>query len=274
MNYKMVAIDMDGTLLTPELKISGKTIEAVRKVIDSGVIVTLSTGRMYPAALPFALELQLDVPLITCNGALIKCSRTGKEYHKKALSREHCMEILEYSISSDLNISLYKDDDIYTNGPYNLYIHEEIDKTEPLIVNDLKSVVDDSIIKIMVSSKNKSALEYHSNTISKSYKDILNIYFSLPWFVEVVHKEANKKHALEYLSRHFNIKKEEIIAIGDNFNDMEMMQYAGLGVAMGNAPDYLKEAADYVTRSNDEDGVRHVLEKFILGAGESQNFEA
>ncbi len=268
MQYKMVAIDMDGTLLTPELRISRETIETVRKVIDLGVIVTLSTGRMYPAALPFALELQLDVPLITCNGALIKCSRTGREYHKKALSTEHCMEILEYCISSDLNLSLYKDDEIYTSGAYNLPIHEEIDKSEPRVIDDLKSAVDDSIIKIMISSRNKSALEYHSETIYKTYKDMLNIYFSLPWFTEVVHKEANKSHALEYLSRHYGIKKEEVIAIGDNFNDIDMMQYAGLGVAMGNAPDYLKEAADYVTLSNDEDGVRHVLERFILNSAD------
>lgn len=268
MQYKMVAVDMDGTLLTPELRISKETIETVRKVIEREVIVTLSTGRMYPAALPFALELQLDVPLITCNGALIKCARTGKEYHKKALSREHCMEILNYCISSDLEISLYKDDDIYTSGTYNLHIHEEIDNTEPRIIKDLRSAVDDSVIKIMFSSKNKSALEYHSETIYQSYKDKLNIYFSLPWFTEVVHKDSNKRHALEYLSRHFGIKKEEVIAIGDNFNDMDMMQYAGLGVAMGNAPQYLKESADYVTLSNDEDGVRHVLEKFILNASD------
>jgi len=266
MKYKLVAIDMDGTLLTPELRISRETIDTVRKVIDMGVIVTLSTGRMYPAALPFALELQLDVPLITCNGALIKCVRTGREYHKKALSREHCTEILEYCISSDLELSLYKDDEIYTSGSYNLHIHEEIDKAEPIVVDDIRSAVDDSVIKIMMSSKNKSALEYHSETVYQSYKDKLNIYFSLPWFTEVVHKEANKRHALEYLSGHFGIKQEEVIAIGDNFNDMDMMQYAGLGVAMGNAPEYLKESADYVTRSNDEDGVRHVLEKFILDA--------
>ena len=81
-----------------------------------------------------------------------------------------------------------------------------------------------------------------------------------------MHKEANKSHALEFLSTHFSIKKEEVIAIGDNFNDMDMIQYAGLGVAMGNAPEYLKKSADYVTRSNDEDGVRHVLERFILDA--------
>lgn len=266
MQYKMVAVDMDGTLLTPELKISGETIDTVRKVIDRGVIVTLSTGRMYPAALPFALELQLDVPLITCNGALIKCARTGREYHKRALSREHCMEILDYCIASDLEVSLYKDDDIYTRGTYNLHIHEEIDKAEPKVLADIKAAVDDSVIKVMLSSRNSSALEYHSDTVYKTYKDSLNIYFSLPWFTEVVHKEANKRHALEFLAGHFGIKQEEVIAIGDNFNDMDMMQYAGLGVAMGNAPGYLKESADYVTSSNDEDGVRHVLEKFILNA--------
>ena len=264
MQYKMIAIDMDGTLLTPELKISRETIDTVRKVIDQGVIVTLSTGRMYTAALPFALELQLDVPLITCNGALIKCARTGREYNKKTISKEHCMEMLEYCISSDLHTSLYKDDEIYTSASYNLHIHEKIDKSEPKVIDDIKSAVDDNIIKIMMSSKNKSALEYHSETIYKSYKDILNVYFSLPWFTEAVHKEANKRHALQYLSKHFGIKKEEVIAIGDNFNDMDMIQYAGLGVAMGNSPEYLKKSADYVTLSNDEDGVRHVLEKFIL----------
>lgn len=82
--------------------------------------------------------------------------------------------------------------------------------------------------------------------------------------VEIVNKEANKSNALQSLALKFNLKREEIIAIGDNFNDMDMIEYAGLGVAMGNSPDYLKDVADFVTHSNDEDGVRRVLEKFIL----------
>ena len=121
-----------------------------------------------------------------------------------------------------------------------------------------------AVIKIMFNSSDKYDLELHTRKLYELYKDELNFYFSLPHFVEIVHKKANKRNALENIALKFNVKREEIIAIGDNFNDMDMIEYAGLGVAMANAPDYLKKAADFVTNSNDEDGVRHVLEKFIL----------
>ena len=116
----------------------------------------------------------------------------------------------------------------------------------------------------MFNSSDKYSLEYHARKLHELYEEKLNFYFSLPYFVEIVNKEASKGNALESLALKFNIKREEIIAIGDNFNDMDMIEYAGLGVAMGNAPGYLKDVAQFVTHSNDEDGVRHVLEKFIL----------
>lgn len=264
MNYKLIAIDMDGTLLTPELDISKKTIDIVRKVIEKQVIITLSTGRMYLAAIPFANMLQLDVPLITCNGALIKGSKTGKEYYKNVISNNHCQEIIQYCKNAKLAVSIYKDDDILIEDSTNLHIHEFMDKAKPQIVDDVNYTLDNSIIKILVSSRDNYNLEKHIRNLYENYKDKLTFYFSLPHFVEIVHKEANKRNALEFLANKFNIKKEEIIAIGDNFNDMDMIQYAGLGVAMGNAPQYLKEIANFVTSSNDEDGVRCVLEKFVL----------
>ena len=264
MNYKLIAIDMDGTLLTPNLEISKKTIETTRKVIDKNVIITLSTGRMYLAALPFANTLQLDVPLITCNGALIKCAKTGKEYYKKSVPATYCKEIIKYCHEKQLSISIYKDAKILIEDNTNLHIHEYMDKAKPQIVDAIKSFLDDSVIKILISSEDKFDLDYHTRKLYEIYKDKLTFYFSLPHFIEIVHKDANKKNALEFLANKFDIKKEEIISIGDNFNDMDMIQYAGLGVAMGNAPDYLKEAADFVTHSNDEDGVNYVLEKFVL----------
>lgn len=265
MDYKLIAIDMDGTLLTPELEISKETIQVVRKVIDKNVIVTLSTGRMYPAALPFANMLQLDVPLITCNGSLIKCAKTGKEYYKKAIEPEYCKEIIEYCVNNRLSLSVYKDDDIFIEkDSINLPIHDHMDKAEPIVVENMNDLIDHSIIKILFNSEDKFDLEYHTKILNELYKDKVNFYFSLPYFVEVVNKDANKRNALESLANKFNIKREEIIAIGDNYNDMDMIQYAGLGVAMDNAPDYLKDIADYVTLSNDEDGVRYVLENFVL----------
>jgi len=265
MEYKLVAVDMDGTLLTPQLEISKESIETINRVIEKGVIFTLSTGRMYLAAMPFASMLNLDVPIITCNGALIKCSKTGKIYDIKIIDKEYSSEIIRYCEAAGLSVSIYREDDIYIKkNSENSDIHIQLDHAKPQIVNDFDSLLDGSIIKIMFNSSNKYNLEQHTRKLHELYKDKLNFYFSLPYFVEIVHKEANKRNALHNLALKFNVKREEIIAIGDNFNDMDMIEYAGLGVAMGNAPDYLKQAADFVTHSNDEDGVRHILEKFIL----------
>jgi Cof subfamily protein (haloacid dehalogenase superfamily) len=265
MEYKLVAVDMDGTLLTPQLEISKETIETINKVIEKGVIFTISTGRMYLAALPFANMLNLDVPIITCNGALTKCSKTGKVYDEKIIDKQHSKEIIRYCEEAGLSVSIYSEDDIYIKkSSENLDIHLQLDHAKPQIINDFDSLLNGSIIKIMFNSNDKYNLEKHTQKLHELYKEKLNFYFSLPYFVEIVHKEANKRNALENLALKFNIKREEIIAIGDNFNDMDMIEYAGLGVAMGNAPDYLKEVAQFVTHSNDEDGVRHVLERFIL----------
>lgn len=267
MKYKLVAIDMDGTLLTPELDISRDTVETVRKVIEKGVVITLSTGRMYPAALPFANMLQLDVPIITCNGALTKCSITGKIYDMKKIDSKYSLEILNYCAEEGLSVSIYDDDEIFIDKQSeNMEIHEQIDAAEPKIVDDLKEVVNGSVIKIMFNSRDKYKLDYHSRKLYEMYKGKLNFYFSLPYFVEIVNADANKSNALKSLSQSMNIRQEEIIAIGDNFNDLDMIKYAGLGVAMGNAPQYMKDEANFVTRSNDDDGVRYVLEKFVLEA--------
>ncbi|MBZ9686644.1 Cof-type HAD-IIB family hydrolase [Clostridium estertheticum] len=265
MEYKLVAVDMDGTLLTPQLEISEETVETINRVIEKSVIFTLSTGRMYLAAIPFANMLNLDVPIITCNGALTKCSRTGKVYDIKKIDKKLSSKVIKYCEEAGISVSIYMEDDIYIQkNSENLDIHMQIDLAKPQIVVDFDSLLDGSIIKIMFNSSDKYKLEQHTRKLYELYKEQLNFYFSLPHFVEIVHKEANKRNALENLARKFNIKREEIIAMGDNFNDKDMIEYAGLGVAMGNAPDYLKEVAEFVTHSNDEDGVRHVLEKFIL----------
>lgn len=265
MQYRLVAIDMDGTLLTPELDISRETVDAVRQAIDKQVMIILSTGRMYPAAMPFARQLQLDVPIITCNGALTKCSRTGKVYDVKTIPEEYCHEIIHYCSNAGLSLSVYKDDEIFIEkNSENISIHEGMDRSEPQEVDDLSTVVGGQVIKLLFDGRDKRSLEYHAQRLYEEYEGKLNFYFSLPYFVEIVNKHANKRKALEFLSAKYKIKREEIIAIGDNYNDMDMIQYAGLGVAMGNSPDYLKEAADFVTHSNDEDGVRHVLERFVL----------
>jgi Cof subfamily protein (haloacid dehalogenase superfamily) len=265
MDYKLVAVDMDGTLLTPGLEISKETVETVREVIKKGVIFTLSTGRMYLAALPFAKMLELDVPIITCNGALTKCSRTGDIYDMKLIPQEYLSEIINFCSNAGLSVSIYSDDDIFVQkGSRNMHIHKQLDHAAPRVVDSFHTLLGSPVIKIMYSGSDPYTLEQQSRRLYEMYRDKVTFYFSLPYFVEIVNKDANKRNALENVAEKFNIKREEIIAVGDNFNDMDMIMYAGLGVAMGNSPQYLKDAADFVTRSNDEDGVRYVLEKFIL----------
>lgn len=264
MNYKLVAIDMDGTLLTPNLEISKPTIEVTRRAIDKGVMIILSTGRMHLAALPFANTLQLDVPMITCNGALIKCAKTNEEYYKKIVPQKYVEEVIQYCVKNTLSVSIYHNDEILILDDQNIYIHKHFDKATPEYVDNIDEIYEKPIIKLLIGCNNKNLLKYHTHLLYEKYKDRLMFYFSLPHFVEIVSIEANKKNALEFLVDKFDINKEEVIAIGDNFNDMEMIKYAGLGVAMGNAPDYLKEVANYVTHSNDEDGVKYILERFIL----------
>jgi len=265
MDYKLVAVNMDGTLLTPDLEISKETVEIVRKVIEKGVIFTLSTGRMYLAAMPFAKLLDLDVPIITCNGALTKCSRTGNIYDMKLIPEQYLSEIIDYCCDAGLSPSIYSDDDIFIQkGSRNMHLHEQLDHATPRVMDDFRTLLNSPVIKIMYSSNDPYILEQQTHKLFEMYKDKVTFYFSLPYFVEIVNKDANKRNALENIASKFNVKREEIIAVGDNFNDMDMIMYAGLGVAMGNSPQYLKDAADFVSRSNDEDGVRYVLEKFIL----------
>ena len=132
MEYKLVAVDMDGTLLTPQLEISKETVETINRVIEKGVIFTLSTGRMYLAAMPFANMLNLDVPIITCNGALIKCYKTGKVYDISKIDKEHSSEIIRYCEEVGLSVSIYSEDDIYIKKKSeNIDIHLQLDHAKP-----------------------------------------------------------------------------------------------------------------------------------------------
>lgn len=262
MTYKLVAIDLDGTLLDPYLKISQRSLGVIQEAIEKGVIITLSTGRMFAAALPFARELQLDVPIITCNGAAVICAQTQKIYHEKSLPYEVILDVINMARELKMELSLYTVHDIYVEDiTNNTHIHEQIDNAEVKKADLTEIAREKSIIKILFSS---SELYKHAEEVYQQFKRDCTFYFSLPWFVEIVGKGVDKADALKEVANKFHVHPEEIIAIGDNFNDLPMIKYAGLGVAMGNAPKDLKELANYVTRAHDDDGVAHVIENFII----------
>lgn len=262
MGYKMIALDLDGTLLNPYLQISERNLKILKQAVNNGTLVTLSTGRMFAAALPFAELLELDVPIITCNGAAIVCAKSRKVSYERILSPELVLSILNRAAELELEISLYSADDIYVeNIKHNARFHAEIDNATVKQAKLQDIARESRVIKILFSSEN---LYEHAEDVYRRFEHDCTFYFSLPWFVEIVAPGVDKGDALQKLSGQFGIDRKEIIAIGDNFNDLPMIQYAGMGVAMGNAPEDLKMMADYVTRSHNDDGVAHVIEKFVL----------
>jgi Cof subfamily protein (haloacid dehalogenase superfamily) len=196
---------------------------------------------------------------------MIKCSKTGNIYYERNIDKDISRSIISELQCSGMAVSIYVDDDIYTaKNSRNIRLHRQIDNaSNPDEVEDLLSLYSKPIIKILFAGS-PNRLETTAEHLYHKYNESVNFYFSIPYFVEIVDKRSNKALALKFLSEHFNIDREDIIAIGDNYNDLDMIRYAGLGVAMGNAPDYLKNAANYVTHSNNSDGVAHVLQKFIL----------
>ncbi|MBP1157227.1 MULTISPECIES: Cof-type HAD-IIB family hydrolase [unclassified Paenibacillus] len=262
--YKMLAIDIDDTLINDEKQITEGTRQALAAAMSQGVIVTLATGRMYASAKQLAGQLALNVPLITYQGSLVKNAIDGQVLYKRTVPVDAARTIFEFCGSHGLHLQTYVDDVLYvkennekaeayaalSNIPYSVYPDFEklisMPSTKLLIIDD-PEVLD------------RVALQLRELLGGK-----VHITKSKPHFLEIVHAEGTKGHALSHVAEHFGLELSQIIAIGDSWNDREMLEAAGLGVAMGNAVDALKEIADYVTLSNNDDGIKHVVEKFIL----------
>ena len=268
MAIKLVALDLDDTLLAPNLRISQESIRSIQKVRQQKVRITISTGRMFLSALPYAMQLGIDVPLITYQGALVKNSLSGEVLYYKPVPGELAYEIMNIFKDCGVHYHSYFDDRLVMET-----LSEEgkayslLAGVEATVVNDLaESLETNDAMKIMAISRDEEKLLAMERHLKSSYADKLHITRSKPHFLEVMHPEADKSKALEVIARHYKIDREEVMAIGDSYNDMEMIKWAGVGVAMGNAVQALQDRADFVTASNIEEGVAEALHRFILDA--------
>jgi len=262
--YKLVAVDMDGTLLNEKLEISARTKKAIVKAKEQQVQVTLATGRMYKSVLPFAQELELEIPLITYNGALVKDSATGEVYYHEPVPLPHAKEIIRLVKKKKVNLNLYVDDTLYVkelNEWTQAYM--SIAKVEAIPVGDLEAFLEDDPTKMLLIGEPEE-LARITREIRERLEDKVEITKSKPYFLEIISWQVTKGQALKALADKFRIKREEVVAFGDSYNDLSMLEYAGLGVAMGNAPQEIKEKADLLTLSNEEEGVADVLERIVL----------
>ena len=262
-NFKMIAIDIDGTLLNNDKKILFETKQDIIKAYDKGIIICICTGRAYPAAKRYVDELGLDIPLILYNGSRILMNNGAEIIFNKTIDKEVSNGVFDIINMNDGTCCFWKEDTLYfnKNNEYTVY-YENLTGIKPTIINDYDETLFDNINKFIWFDTPQN-LEFIKNNILNNVVGI-DCFKSQSHILEIVPKDVNKGEAIKILSSYYNIDISGVIAIGDDENDVSMIIAAGLGVAMGNAKVCVKEVADYITLSNEENGVGKVINEFIL----------
>ncbi|QGQ96319.1 HAD family phosphatase [Paenibacillus psychroresistens] len=262
--YKMIAIDVDDTLLNDEMQISEGTKLAIAAARDQGVLVTLATGRMFASAQKIAKQLGFNVPIITYQGSLVKNLFDEEVLYERSVPAEAVQFLYDYAERNDLHIQVYHEDKLYVKvDNQKIKEYAAMSNIPYIVAEDFNFFLDKPLTK-MLYIDDPAKLDEIAIDLQKQIGSIVHITKSKANFLEFLHPEGTKGHAVKSLAAHYGYDISEVIAIGDSWNDHEMLEVAGLGVAMDNAIDALKQIADFVTLSNNDDGVKHVIDKFIL----------
>ncbi len=270
MKYKMLALDLDETLLNKNLSISHRNIKAIKESIKHGILVILATGRMFRSAHPYALQINtnIDFPIVVYHGAVIKTVKSNKLLNYKPVPFQEALRILQFAEDEDIHVNLYLDDRLFVKEHNkNTRYYQSIASVEVEEVGSLLEVVknkNQDPVKLTIIDMDEARFEQLQHRLEAEYSSRLSIMKSRPHFLEITAREATKGQALAFLSRQEGISPGEVIAIGDSYNDIDMLEYAGVGVAVDNAPAEVKEAADIITAPNTEDGVARFLEDYVF----------
>lgn len=266
MNYKIIALDLDGTLLTAKKEILPETKKALINAQKKGVKVVLASGRPLPGMEFIAQELELykyGGYILSYNGGQIYDCLERKVIFEKSIAVEDAKQIYDLSVLHDTNILTYLDNKIYAEF-FDKYIEIEtrINKMEYIETPNLLDTITKPVPKfIMLESGDY--LEKIEPLIAAELDGKFSVTRSEPFFLEIMPKGIDKGNTLAKLGELIDVKQEEIIVCGDSYNDISMVKFAGLGVAMGNAKKEVIDIADFVTLTNEENGIAHVIEKYI-----------
>lgn len=271
MKYKLLVLDVDGTLLNDKKEITPRTLAALLKVQQMGVHIVLASGRPTFGVMPLAKALELDHYggfILSYNGGEIFNVQTGELLYEKRINPEMIGYLEKKAKKNDFAIFTYHQDYIITDKPDNKHILQEaaLNKMRVIKADHFAEAIDFSPCKCMLVGDDQEALTSLENHWTKRLNGVLDVFCSEPWFLEVVPQFINKGNTLGVLMEKLSILPEEVVAIGDGVCDFTMLQLAGLGIAMGNAQDSVKVCADFVTAGNNEEGVALAVENTILSA--------
>ncbi len=264
MKYRLMAVDIDGTLLDSDNVLRDETVTAIRLGVEKGLLFTIATGRPIQGVEQYNTKLGLDLPYITYNGAMVVMGKSKEILYEQCLSYEDAKNIYSLGLSYGTTIIVWSKNTLYVSaldGRSQKY--SELARTPAVLISDIDSVLKAGATKMLWYDEAENIARFEAELAGRM-GDGINFHTSKPIFLEFVDRKASKAIAMEKLGGHFGIKREEMIAIGDGDNDLSMIEYAGLGIAMANAKDSVKKKADYITLSNDEHGVAHAIYEFIL----------
>ncbi len=268
MDYKLIALDIDGTLTNSKKEVTPRTRHALLDAQVQGKKIILASGRHPIGIYPLAKDLMLDRYggyIMAFNGGKIINCATGETVVSKLFPLEYLADIVGVLKESNITLNTYDDKRIISDSKVNdySYVERDIIKTEMVVVDDFVSAVKFNINKLLLAGE-PYEIDKYKEILSNRYDGLLDIYKSAPYFLEIMPFGVTKGSMMPQLLQKLNVKREELAAFGDNYNDMTMIGYAGFGVAMRNGENDVKKIADYVCESNDEDGVAKTFEKYIL----------
>lgn len=288
--YKIVAIDIDGTLLNSKSELTDRTVNALKRASDLGVCIVLTSGRMTSIIKSFCERIGANKYLIAENGASIVDLQTDTMIYKNYIPKSVVLSIIDICIENNIYYMVYTDKELIVKDLKHMALFFYKQNYNPnariethLAGRDYIESIDDYFTKMMICDEDRSIYNSIVNKLGKIEQiDITSvphisskklqfgteektIEYS---YADISAKNANKWTALEKLINILGVNTDEVIAIGDNINDLSMVKNAGLGVAMKNGIDSLKEIADVIAESNDEDGVAQIIEKYILNINE------
>jgi len=259
-------MDLDDTLLRDDWTISPRVVKAIQKAKAQGVLMTIATGRMPISSRPYAEQLGLDVPMITYHGAMIQQVLSGEILFRRVIPSSLAAEIVRNVSERGVYAQVYLKDRVIAQDlnewsqEYERIASVRIEQED---LSTLLSQEPEGVEKILLMAK-ESDLDQLAPLLRQLYGEKVHLTKSKPCFLEMTDYSVNKGVALAALAERFGIAQEDVMAIGDSFNDLEMIKYAGVGVAMGNARSEIREHADIVTATNEEDGVAEAIERYVL----------
>lgn len=271
MDYQLIALDLDGTLTNSRKEISRPTLEALIKIQEQGKKVILASGRPTTGVVPLARQLHLDQYgsyILSFNGGRITACRTGEVIYNKTLPADIAaplFQIVRKYKDRGIDILAYTSGCLLSGGCTNRYseLESRINHMPLQTVENFPAHIEEPSNKFLITGE-PDVIQEVKEAVSEHFRSYLYIYLSDPFFLEIMPPGVDKAHSLLRLLTSIGLTSDEMICCGDGYNDVTMIETAGLGVAMANAQPLVLQKADYITKSNDEDGVLHVIEKFIM----------